>query len=69
MLCRDSSYISSTYMRDNDVKFICMLIFFPFHIRSCGWLSDELKEEYRENARVIEKAILKAVRLSSFHTK
>ncbi|KAH6769676.1 hypothetical protein C2S52_014479 [Perilla frutescens var. hirtella] len=32
----------------------------------CRWLSDELKEEYLENARAIEKAILKAVNASHF---
>ncbi|KAG8369921.1 hypothetical protein BUALT_Bualt14G0063600 [Buddleja alternifolia] len=32
----------------------------------CRWLSDELKEEYLENARIIEKAILKAVNASHY---
>ncbi|KAG6428135.1 hypothetical protein SASPL_112384 [Salvia splendens] len=32
----------------------------------CRWLPDELKEEYLENARVIEKAILKSVNGSHY---
>ncbi|GFQ03410.1 fanconi anemia group i protein [Phtheirospermum japonicum] len=32
----------------------------------CTWLSDEVKNEYLENARVVEKAILKAVNASHY---
>ncbi|KAK6161092.1 hypothetical protein DH2020_004473 [Rehmannia glutinosa] len=32
----------------------------------CRWLSDEVKEEYLENARVVEKAILKTVNASHY---
>ncbi|KAL3626536.1 hypothetical protein CASFOL_030085 [Castilleja foliolosa] len=32
----------------------------------CTWLSDELKKEYLENARLVEKAILKAVNASHY---
>lgn len=39
-----------------------------FCFRVCKWLLDELKEEYLQNARVIEKAVLKAVSLPSFYT-
>lgn len=29
--------------------------------RDCNWLSDDLKEEYLENVKLVEKAVLRAV--------
>lgn len=29
--------------------------------RDCKWLSDDLKEEYLENVKLVEKAVLRAV--------
>lgn len=29
--------------------------------RDCKWLTDDMKEEYLENTKVVEKAVLRAV--------
>ncbi|KAF5452322.1 hypothetical protein F2P56_027331 [Juglans regia] len=34
--------------------------------KDCKWLPDDLKEEYLENAKVVEKAVLRAVNESSY---
>uniref|UniRef100_A0A2N9H7A5 Fanconi anemia group I protein n=1 Tax=Fagus sylvatica TaxID=28930 RepID=A0A2N9H7A5_FAGSY len=34
--------------------------------KDCNWLSDDLKEEYLENVKLVEKAVLRAVNESSY---